>query len=483
MPDPSRPRRDLRLGGKIRTLRRREKLTQTALAERLGISASYLNLIEHNRRPVSAPLLIRLAQHFELDVASLGGDDDERLAAHLLEAFGDPIFETHDVTHHEIRELASTHPGLAQAFVHLYEGFRGARTTTESLASRISDGQEHVGLEAARLPSEEVSDLIQRHDNHFPELESAAELLWRDARLEREDLFVRLAQALETRFGVSVRIAKVDSMGGAVRRFDRARRELTLSETLRRGSRNLQLAHQLCLLEHEEILAHHSADPALTSDESRSLVRVALANYFAAAVVMPYGDFFEEARESRYDVELLSHRFRAGFEQVCHRLTTLKRSGAEGIPFHFVRIDIAGNISKRFGASGIRFPRFSGLCPRWNVHASFLTPGRVSVQLMRMPDGGGYFTIARTIPKQGSGYRSHAAPHAVGIDCHERFARELVYSDGMDLDKPESAVPVGVTCRLCDRMDCEQRAFPSLRHPLRVDPDLRGRSFFAPVDR
>ncbi len=196
---------------------------------------------------------------------------------------------------------------------------------------------------------------------------------------------------------------------------------------------------------------------------------------------MPYAPFLKAAREERYDIDVIGRRFRVGFEQVCHRFTTLRRPGAEGVPFHMIRIDVAGNISKRFSASGIRFARFSGACPRWNVFAAFMTPGMIRIQISRMPDGAAYFCIARTIHKDSGGYHQQQPVQALGLGCRLEHARELVYSDGVDLGNGETATPVGVTCRLCERTDCEQRAFPSLRHPLEVDENVRGVSLYAPV--
>jgi predicted transcriptional regulator len=256
---------------------------------------------------------------------------------------------------------------------------------------------------------------------------------------------------------------------------------LRLSEALGPRSRCFQLAHQVGLLTQGEVLDRLVADQTLTSEASLALCRVALANYFASAVMMPYEPFLAAARAERYDVELLGHRFRASFEQVCHRLTTLQRPGASGIPFHMLRVDIAGNLSKRFSASGIRFARFSGACPRWNVFQAFLTPDRICVQVSRMPDGRTYFCIARTVTKGTGGFRSPKAILAVGLGCDVQYAREMVYADGLDLSDDTAIVPVGVTCRLCERMDCEQRAVPPLEHPLAVDENVRGVSFYAPL--
>ncbi len=469
------------MGGKIRALRRREGLTQAQLAERLAISPSYLNLIEHNRRPLPAALLIRLAQLFALDLQTLSPDGDAHLAAGLRNALRDSLFEGLEVPDSELHDMAAGSPALASAVLTLYRAYRERRDSAHSLASSMSDGNELTTIVRARLPSEEVSDLLQRHMNHFPDLEQGAETLGREARAEGADLGQALESLLKQNHGVTTRIEKVDAMRGASRRYDPATRTLTLSELLRRGSRNFQLAYQLGLLTQAPALERTASDPQLTTPESRALARIALANYFAAAVLMPYAPFLEAAREVRYDVQLLGHRFRASFEQICHRLTTLRRPGSEGVPFHLVRVDIAGNLSKRFSASDLRFARFSGACPRWVVFSAFLTPGLTRTQVSQMPDGARHFWVARTLHKEGGGYHARQSVLALALGCDVRHAREIVYADGVDLDSRRAVVPVGVTCRLCERVDCEQRAFPSLQHPLQVHENVRGMSFFAPV--
>ncbi|OFX20419.1 MAG: DNA-binding protein [Anaeromyxobacter sp. RBG_16_69_14] len=468
------------LGAKLRALRRREGLTQTQLADRLGVSPSYLNLIEHNRRPLPAPLLIRLAELLHLDLKQFSPDSDARLVADVLEVFGDAMFDSHELAAAEVREMAASCPGASRAVVALYRAYRGAREAADTLTSKLSeDGVSGVD---SRLPTEEVADLIQRNMNHFAELEDGAARLWRDEGLEVTNLYGQLTGYLERVHGVQVQARRAAAMQGAVRRFDPGQKILWLSEVLRRGSRNFQLAFQIGLLTQGSAIDKYARDPMLSSPESRALARVALANYFAAAVLMPYEVFLEAARLERYDLELLGHRFRAGFEQVAHRLTTLRRPGAEGVPFHMVRIDIAGNISKHYSASGLRFARFSGACPRWNVFTAFLTPGMIRTQLSQMPDGATYFWVARTVHKEGGGYHAPRTVHALALGCEVSHARELVYADGVDLASREAVVPVGLTCRLCERMDCEQRAFPPLQHPLKVNENVRGVSFYAPVE-
>lgn len=469
----------LPLGAKLRGLRRREGLSQTQLAEVLGISASYLNLIEHNKRPLTAPLLIKLAQTYQLDLHAFSPEEDATLFTDLSETFGDPLFESQDLTAAELRDLVAQCPSAARAIVSLYRAYRDSRTAAEGLAAKVSDDQDLTGFDRTRLPSEEVNDFIQRARNHFPELEAAAESLWTRAKLGADGLYRDLARHLSEAHQVSVRIVAAPESGGVLRRYQPERRLLELSEGLPLHSRVFQLAHQIALLELGDELDRLVADPVLTCAESRTLARVALANYFAGAVMMPYAPFLAAAKKERHDIELLGRRFQASFEQVCHRLTTLRRKGAEGIPFHFLRIDIAGNISKRFSASGIGFARFAGACPRWNVHAAFLTPGSIRTQLSQMPDGATYFCIARTLRRESGGAHADHGVMAMGLGCEVGHARQLIYADGLDLGNTAAAVPIGVSCRLCERTDCTQRAFPSLRQPLKIQENLRRESFYA----
>lgn len=471
----------MRLGTKVRALRRRAGLTQAALAAQLDISPSYLALIEGDKRPLTARLLIGLARIFDVDLTAFDDDDDDRVAADLLEGFSDPLFDEHGLTGPDVREMVRAAPAVARATVTAFRALRAAREQIQTLGALAADAlpEEDRPTLGDRLPAEEVSDALQRADNHFPALEDAAEALRRDlGRLERDPIGA-LVGHLEAR-RVAVRIETADAMGRALRRYDPRDRRLWLSESLSPSSLCFQLAHQAGLLDADAVIAEQVAGAELTSDTARTLYRVALANYFAAAVMMPYGPLLAAARETGYDVERLMHRFGAGWEQVCHRLTTLRRRGDEGLRFHFVRVDIAGNISKRFSGSGIRFARFSGACPRWNVHLAFLTPGRIRTQVSQMPDGAAYFCIARTVERGGAGWRAPRTTLAVGLGLRLADADRLIYAADIDLARAEArAVPVGTTCRLCPRTDCAQRAMPPLAAPLAVDPNVRGLSFYA----
>lgn len=469
-----------KFGGKVRALRRREGLSQVQLADKIGISPSYLNLIENNRRPLPANLLIKLAQLFSVDVHSFAGDEDQRLVSDLTEAFADPLFEEADLLQVDVREMANASPSAARAVLALYRAYQSSRAQADDLSSRLSDAGE-TASPTAHLPSEEVTDMIQRASNHFPEVEAAAESMAAKAKLTLDDLYPGLVRFLDKQLGTQVRIARWGSEPGVLRRFDPARNVLTLSELLPTRSRTFQVAHQIAVMTQGPLIDRIVDAARLTAEESRGLAKATLANYFAGAVLMPYAPFLEAAKQERYDIDVLGRRFRVGFEQVCHRLTTLRRPGAEGVPFHMMRIDVAGNISKRFSASGIRFARFSGACPRWNVFSAFLTPGMIRIQVSRMPDGNVFFCIARTIQKDSGGYHAQHPVQAIGLGCRVEYARELVYSDGIDVNSVDTCVPVGVSCRLCERTDCEQRALPSLRVPLRVDQNVRGVSLYAPI--
>jgi len=468
------------LGGKIKALRKREALSQVELALRLGISPSYLNLIESNKRPVTAGVLLRLATTLRVDLASFVGSSDAQLGADVAEVMHDPIFEGLGLAEQDARELCADKPPIGRALLTLYRAYVSEKSNAQALAERV--GQDGAGAATAGLPSEEVSDFIQRNRNHYPALEAAAERIYREAEIDPDDIYAGLVRYLGKRFGVTVRLLRVADERKAMRRFDAERKVLSISEVLPPRSRRFQIAHQLGLLAAgEELKETLQGASELTTKEAHALARVALANYFAAAVLMPYEPFLEAARAERYDIELLGHRFGTSFEQVCHRLTSLARPGREGVPFHLMRIDIAGNISKRFSASGIRIARFSGACPRWNIHTSFMTPGLLRVQVSRMPDGAVYFCIARTLRSDRGGYNVPHTVQAIGMGCDVRRARELVYSDGVDVEHLDAAVPVGVTCRTCEHLDCAQRAFAPLLYPLKIDENVRGVSFYSPV--
>jgi predicted transcriptional regulator/DNA-binding XRE family transcriptional regulator len=469
--------RKVMLGHKIRRLRRELTLTQAQMAERLGLSPSYYNLIENNQRPATVNLLLRLSQVFEIDMQTFADTDEVRLVSQLTEVFGDPLFRDADIKRHDLREMAVVTPTLAEAVLHLYQAYREAHDAARALAERVADRDKLQLLQTKAFPLEEVRDFLQTNENHFGELETAAEELWREAALDGDDLFRGLVEHLNRRHQVRVKRMPIEVMGHALRRFDLHSRRLLLSELIVPQARAFQLAVTIARLEHSSLLDDIVDRAGFSGEEARGLARVGLANYFAGAVQLPYDRFIQAARDLRYDIELLQHRFDATFEQVCHRLTTLQRPNARGVPFFLIRVDKAGNVSKRFSAAALQFARFGGACPRWNVYDAFATPGKLQTQVAEMTDGTRYFFIARTVSKTGGGSKTPPQQFALALGCQAAQASNLVYADGLSLDG-DAAVPIGINCRLCERLDCSQRAYPPLNHKLIIDENKRGQSAF-----
>ncbi len=460
------------LGNKIRRLRQERKLTQVEMAERLGISPSYLNLIEHDERPVTVALLLKLGKTFDVDLQELSDDAERRLALALQEVFADQALNAGEVGTEELRQLVAAAPRAGRGVVDLYRAWRLAREDAQALNLNLPSGR----TKRVVLPAEEARDFFEARGNHFADVEQAAEALWRDAGLAQSDLARGLADRLSSRHGVSVEVAPQEKMGGARRRYDPRTKLLALSEVLPRTSRQFHLAYQLGLMEGRMAIDAYIKAAKLSSPESETLCRVGLANYFAGAVLMPYRAFTDAARALRYDIEALMHRFGVSFEQAAHRLATLQRPGEAGIPFFFASADIAGNVTKRFSAAGFHFSRYGGACPRWILHQAFATPGMLRIQVARLPDGATFFCLARTVEKPGGAYHAPASHQVVGIGCDIQRAGELVYADGLDLQHLDAATEIGLGCRLCERENCRQRAFPPLQHRLIVDEQVKGAS-------
>jgi predicted transcriptional regulator/DNA-binding XRE family transcriptional regulator len=474
--------KSVRIGGKLRRLRQDRHLTQLQMAEALEISPSYLNLLEGNQRPVTVRVLLKLAEKFQIDLNSLAGDDDERLTTALMEAFSDPMFDAADVKATDIRDLAANLPALGRAVLDLYNAYK--RNPSSNTTSASDDAAEIGSL---AIPSEEVTEFLQKRLNHFPDLEEAAEQLWVENGFAIQTLQRDLIQLLATRYAVDVDIAPTESMDGALRRYNPLTRRLALSEMLPVSSRTFQLGVQIAYLAYRKDIDAIVGGGKFSTPEADSLARTAMASYFASAIMAPYPRFLEAARSTRYDINVLQNRFGLSFEQACHRLTTLRRKGQEGVPFHLIRVDIAGNISKRFTASGIQMARFGAACPRWNVYDAFATPGILRVQVSEMPDGQRFFCVASTIRPSGrgggrSGLMQTGGQLAIGLGTSIQNAKELIYADGLNLDDQQIITPIGVTCRTCTRNDCADRAVPSLHQRLELDENRRGLSTYARVD-
>jgi predicted transcriptional regulator/transcriptional regulator with XRE-family HTH domain len=447
----------VQIGRTVRRLRMERSLSQQALANQLGISASYLNLIEHDQRTVSGTLLIKLAEIFRLDLATLSGSQERRLEIGLREAFSDPLLGIEAVPEAEIAALAGSSPKAARAVLDLYRAWRVAREDAGGIT--LPSGRRVL------LPNEEARDFFDDRTNHFPTLEEAADGIAATCAVVPAEMNHAIAERLRKTHGLTV---TVQSLDGVLRRFDPETRRLALSEILPRESRGFLMAFQLALFEARDAVETELQDAAPSSPEAAMLIRVGLLNYVAGAILMPYAAYLSAAQGLRHDMEAIAARFGVSFEQACHRLSTLQRPGARGVPFFFIRVDPAGNVSKRFSAGGFPFARYGGSCPRWVVHTAFSQPGAVQVQVAELPEGAAYLCFARTVGRPAAHWGEPAPVQVVAMGCSVAHAPEVAYADGLDLDR--ARVGIGLSCRLCDRSECRSRAFPPLDHRLALDP-------------
>ena len=489
------------LGVKLKTLREQRGLTQAALAQLLDLSPSYLNQLENNQRPLSVPVLLRLQSSLGVDLQVFSDDDEARLTAQLqavmAEAAGDTV-----VAQAELRSLAQQMPALAQVVIRMHRRGRDAEDRLSSLATTLGDRAGRLAP-STRQPHEEVRDFFYERHNHIAVLDERAEALGEVVRAssagagkperstrhedkerphETRDLAARLEAFLLRTHGVATSTLPQDgphAEGATLRRFDAQNKVLYVGEAAEPGQRAFQLATQLAYLDAGALIDDVADSGNFSSPESRSLARIGLASYVAGALVLPYRRFLGAAEQLGYDIELLAQRFGVSFETVCHRLSTLQRPEARGVPFFFVRVDRAGNISKRQSATDFHFSHTGGTCPLWNVYEAFAQPAKVLTQVARMPDGRTYLWIARCVSRTTGGYGSPERTFAVGLGCDVRHASRLVYAKGLDLTDAEVATPIGAGCRICDRKGCPQRAFPALGKRLQIDENERPREPYA----
>lgn len=456
-------------GRKIRSIRTGHGLTQQAFAAQLGISTSYLNQMENNQRHITAPVLLALADTFAVDIKDLSGNEDDRLLADLSEALADPLFSGDPPPAQDLKLVVQNAPSMAHAFLSMQQALRRAG---ERLAE-LDDTLERSGAQTEPTPYEEVRDFFHYMDNYVDWLDRAAEDLAAQIDGGQADRARALADHVDARHGVRVVIGGDAGRPGALRRYDRNSRVLALNPRSSHATHAFQIAHQIALIAHSDAIHEIVRKADFRSRDAEAICRIGLANYFAGATVLPYARFLEAARGLRHDLELLAERFGASLEQVAHRLSTLQRPGLKGVPFFFARVDQAGNITKRHSATKLQFARFGSACPLWNVHSAFETPNRIIRQLAETPDGIRYLCLATTVSKPGGGFREPVQRYALALGCELRHAGELVYADDLDIARDEAFEPIGISCRICDRHNCHQRAVPPLKHKLTVDEQAR----------
>lgn len=444
------------MGPRLRRLRRDLGLTQADMAADLDISASYVALLERNQRPLTADMLLRLARTYKLDMAEVAGDGGTEQTARLHAVLKDPMFADLDLPALATGDVAVNYPGVTEALLRLYTSYR-----EEHLA--LAD--QGVAPDDAPDPVAESRRFLAARRNSFPMLDDIAEKLAADAETEGG-----LVGWLRARHSLRVRRLPSDVMAGSLRRYDRHRDAILLDDTLDTASAQFQLALQIAYLEMRKAFDAILKDGQFANESSRRLARRALANYGAAAILMPYGAFAKAVEARRYDVEALARQFGTSFEQTAHRLTTLQKPGQERVPFFFLRVDPAGNVSKRLDGAGFPFARHGGSCPLWSVHRVFETPRQVVTQWLELPDGQRFFSIARTVTAGGGGWGSPKVDRAIALCCAADHAHRLIYTQG---SPPSDPTPIGVTCRLCHRPHCLARSAPPIGRDMLPD-DYRG---------
>lgn len=472
-------RRKIFAGGRVRKLRNELGLSQSAMAGELDISLSYLNLIERNQRPLTAQLLIKLSESYAIDARSFAQEEELRAAGELEEIFADPIFQPATISRSEIGLLAEDAPEVSEAIKRLYRSYVEMREyhTAGSGPSTKDDRSENQRAAGTDDPIEQTRIFLERSGNYFPSLEKSAEEISTQLRAKNGMLFEAIVEHLKARHGVTVQIVPLENMRRLLRHYDKHRKKLMISELVDASSRTFHAAFHLGMLEANEQLESLSQKVGTADSPPQKFAKITLCHYFAAALMMPYLEFLEAAENNSYDLDVLGARFSASFEQVAHRLTTLARPAKRGIPFFMIRVDAAGNVSKRFSSGSFPFSRFGGTCARWNIHNAFRNSASMERDIVEMPEGTKWFSISKAVNRRASPWGDLGAQFVIGLGCDLKYANQLIYSRGLDLKSP-LATPIGINCRLCERPDCAQRASPPLMRRLHINENSRGLSPF-----
>src|SRR6056300_1755381 len=440
---------NLKIGPKIKAFRRQLGLQANKLAEDLSISPSYLNLIEAGKRKIDGDLLLKICERLNIDLSHLNAKSDINLENTISEILDDKLFEDLDILAPEVKDLVSTNPKIGKAIVRLGDILKKKDheliNKIEKISGKIVDNRKNS------FPGEVISDFLQVNKNYFPKLEEFANKVI-DVIPEESKPFSKI--------------------------YNKNKKELLLSDYSSLETKKLHAAAQIAQEGASKEIDKYLSTFSFPSDESKKLTKVALLNYCGAAILMPYKLFHSECKKLKYDLELLQNTFATSFEQVAHRVTCLQDPKLPGIPFHFLRVDMAGNISKRFSLSGIDIPRYGGACPRWNVYSALTRPGVIQAAVSKMTNGEKYVCIARTVEKGIGRFGQAKSILSIGLGCEAKYAKDFVYTENININDKSTEIPIGVSCRTCDRLDCSQRAFPPLHKKFDVDLNTRGVSVY-----
>ena len=458
------------VGPQLRQLRRERRQTQAEMAKVLGVSAGYVNLLENNERSLSLRVLMALADHYGVDWRDIVTDKTSNLLAELRNVIKDPMFSgTPDLI--ELRAAIDHAPRLVEQFLHLYGVHRNTLERMMRQGTNVtSDRLLATSAEAV------VHNFFRDNSNYFHDLELAAEALRAMEAYEPDDIYAALKARLLNTHNIRIKRRPTEGMTQALRVYDKENRIIYLSEALDYSNVLFQLAHVLCLIEFQDLLNKLTAGTKITVGTSLSRCHVELANYFAAAYLMPYEPFLCEAESMAYDIDRLTARFGVSFEQTCHRLTTLQRPGAHGVPFFFLRVDKAGNVTKRFNSTSFHLAEYGGACPVWKVHMAFRLAGVIIPQFVELPDGDRYFTINRTVDRPTVNFETQDHRLAISLGCELQYAKKLGYAAAFNVDDERMFSRIGINCHVCPRQACSQRAHQPVFMDLPLDTNRRGKT-------
>ena len=467
---------NLKIGPKIKAFRRQLGLQANKFAEQIGISPTYLNLIEGGKRNIDGELLIKISKELRVELSDLTSKSDINLENNISELLDDQLFEDLDILGPEVKDLVNTNPKIARALIKLGDNFKQKDheivNKVENISGKIIDSRK------AAFPGEVISDFLQENKNYFPKLEEFANNIFNKIQKNNRTRYIALCDYLNKEYSITVKDVIPEEGKPFSKIFNKSKKELLLSDYNSLETKKLHAAAQIAQEGAIDIITDYLSNFNFPSEESKRLTQVALLNYCGAAILMPYKLFHNECKKLKYDLELLQNTFATSFEQVAHRVTCLQDPKLPGIPFHMLRTDIAGNISKRFSLSGIEIPRYGGACPRWNVYSAFTRPGVIQAAVSKMTNGEKYVCIARTVEKGVGRFGQSKSILSIGLGCEAKYAKEFVYTENLDISDKKTEIPIGVSCRTCDRLDCSQRAFPPLHKKFDVDINTRGVSVY-----
>ena len=467
---------NLKIGPKIKAFRRQLGIQANKLSEQIGISASYLNLIESGKRNVDSNLIIKICSELRINVSDLTSKSDLNLENDISELLSDEIFEDLDILGPEVKDLVASNPKMAKALIKLGDNFKQKDhdivNKVENISGKIIDSRR------AAFPGEVIADFLQENKNYFPKLEEFANDIFQEVKQNNRTRYIALCEFLKRKYDVQVKDVIPEEGKPFSKIYKEKEKVLLLSDYISLETKKLYAAAQIAHIGAKDQINFYLSNFKFSSNEAKELSKIALLNYCGAAILMPYELFHKECKNLKYDLELLQNTFATSFEQVAHRVTCLQDPKLPGIPFHFLRVDVAGNISKRLSLSGIEIPRYGGACPRWNVYSAFSRPGVIQAAVSKMSNGEKYVCIARTVEKGVGRYGQKKSMLSIGLGCEAKYAKDFIYTENLDLNDKKSELPIGVSCRTCDRLDCSQRAFPPLHKKFDVDVNARGVSVY-----